>query len=206
MQQTRLNVSPFCTGFPGETDEEFAETITLVEKYRFRHCHISQFYSRPGTPAARMKKVGNGSLRTSRLSCSEHPVRLCLLWCACCPTSYDVCPAPSHSMFVIGCAGAGAAGQGPQPAADAGGGLLHGLLPASGGHSATSNRRGHRSGRRQPRWPWQELLPGASFWRLICALSCLMSVCSMLQKPAILHLREGLPALLHILVCDTSTE
>lgn len=50
-------VSVLCTGFPGETDEEFAETITLVEKYRFRHCHISQFYSRPGTPAARMKKV-----------------------------------------------------------------------------------------------------------------------------------------------------
>lgn len=45
------------TGFPGESDKEFAETITLVEKYRFRHCHISQFYSRPGTPAARMKKV-----------------------------------------------------------------------------------------------------------------------------------------------------
>lgn len=45
------------TGYPGETDEEFAETIALVDKYRFRHCHISQYYSRPGTPAARMKKV-----------------------------------------------------------------------------------------------------------------------------------------------------
>uniref|UniRef100_A0A061S893 Threonylcarbamoyladenosine tRNA methylthiotransferase n=1 Tax=Tetraselmis sp. GSL018 TaxID=582737 RepID=A0A061S893_9CHLO len=44
-------------GFPGETEEDFQETLRLVEDYRFSHCHISQFYPRPGTPAARMKKV-----------------------------------------------------------------------------------------------------------------------------------------------------
>ena len=44
-------------GFPGETDEDFEATVRLVRKYRFLHCHISQFYPRPGTPAARMKKV-----------------------------------------------------------------------------------------------------------------------------------------------------
>lgn len=54
---TRMHVLLCMAGFPGETDEDFAETVALVEKYRFRHCHISQFYSRPGTPAARMKKV-----------------------------------------------------------------------------------------------------------------------------------------------------
>ncbi|XP_077247576.1 methylthiotransferase [Tasmannia lanceolata] len=44
-------------GFPGETDEDFAETIRLIKEYKFPHVHISQFYPRPGTPAARMKKV-----------------------------------------------------------------------------------------------------------------------------------------------------
>lgn len=31
--------------------------MDLVAAYRFPHCHISQFYARPGTPAARMKRV-----------------------------------------------------------------------------------------------------------------------------------------------------
>jgi threonylcarbamoyladenosine tRNA methylthiotransferase CDKAL1 len=44
-------------GFPGETQEEFEETLELVSKYQFPALHISQFYPRKGTPAARMKRV-----------------------------------------------------------------------------------------------------------------------------------------------------
>ncbi|CAN1310056.1 Threonylcarbamoyladenosine tRNA methylthiotransferase [Linum perenne] len=44
-------------GFPGETDEDFAQTVHLIEDYKLPQVHISQFYPRPGTPAARMKKV-----------------------------------------------------------------------------------------------------------------------------------------------------
>ncbi len=44
-------------GFPGETDEDFAETMALVKRYHFPVVNISQFYARPGTPAARMKKT-----------------------------------------------------------------------------------------------------------------------------------------------------
>lgn len=44
-------------GFPGETDEDFAQTVSLIKEYKFPQVHISQFYPRPGTPAARMKKV-----------------------------------------------------------------------------------------------------------------------------------------------------
>lgn len=44
-------------GFPGETDVDHRATLSLLAKYRFPHCHISQFYPRPGTPAARMAKV-----------------------------------------------------------------------------------------------------------------------------------------------------
>lgn len=46
-------------GFPGETDEDFEATMALVRQYKFPHTHISQFYPRPGTPAARMRKVGD---------------------------------------------------------------------------------------------------------------------------------------------------
>ncbi|XP_057469805.1 uncharacterized protein LOC130758852 isoform X2 [Actinidia eriantha] len=44
-------------GFPGESEEDFAQTVRLIEEYKFSQVHISQFYPRPGTPAARMKKV-----------------------------------------------------------------------------------------------------------------------------------------------------
>ncbi|XP_074574562.1 uncharacterized protein LOC141831010 [Curcuma longa] len=44
-------------GFPGETDEDFEQTVNLIKDYQFAQVHISQFYPRPGTPAARMKKV-----------------------------------------------------------------------------------------------------------------------------------------------------
>ncbi|XP_053323598.1 threonylcarbamoyladenosine tRNA methylthiotransferase [Spea bombifrons] len=44
-------------GFPGETDEDFKETLKLVEEYRFPSLFINQFYPRPGTPAAKMAQV-----------------------------------------------------------------------------------------------------------------------------------------------------
>ncbi|XP_021244992.1 threonylcarbamoyladenosine tRNA methylthiotransferase [Numida meleagris] len=44
-------------GFPGETDEDFQETMKLVEQYKFPSLFINQFYPRPGTPAAKMPQV-----------------------------------------------------------------------------------------------------------------------------------------------------
>uniref|UniRef100_A0A670ICN9 tRNA-t(6)A37 methylthiotransferase n=1 Tax=Podarcis muralis TaxID=64176 RepID=A0A670ICN9_PODMU len=44
-------------GFPGETDEDFQETMKLVEEYKFPSLFINQFYPRPGTPAAKMHQV-----------------------------------------------------------------------------------------------------------------------------------------------------
>ena len=52
----------------GETDKEFEETMRLVEHYRFPHCHISQFYPRPGTPAARMKQASYVAGAATRVS------------------------------------------------------------------------------------------------------------------------------------------
>ncbi|KAL1324881.1 hypothetical protein HN51_034999 [Arachis hypogaea] len=51
-------------GFPGETDEDFEQTVNLVKEYKFPQVHISQFYPRPGTPAARMKKVPSNVVKS----------------------------------------------------------------------------------------------------------------------------------------------
>lgn len=44
-------------GFPGETEEDFEQTLQLINRYKFPIVNISQFYPRPGTPAAQMKRV-----------------------------------------------------------------------------------------------------------------------------------------------------
>lgn len=44
-------------GFPGETEEDFLETLGLVKHYKFPSLFINQFYPRPGTPAAKMEQV-----------------------------------------------------------------------------------------------------------------------------------------------------
>jgi threonylcarbamoyladenosine tRNA methylthiotransferase CDKAL1 len=44
-------------GFPTETASDFTDTLELVRKYKFPSLFINQFYPRPGTPAARMKRI-----------------------------------------------------------------------------------------------------------------------------------------------------
>ena len=44
-------------GFPTESETDFADTVTLVRKYQFASLFINQFYPRPGTPAAKMKRI-----------------------------------------------------------------------------------------------------------------------------------------------------
>lgn len=57
-------------GFPMETEADFEQTMTLCQKYKFPSLFINQFFSRPGTPAARMPKVPTQEVktRTKRLS------------------------------------------------------------------------------------------------------------------------------------------
>lgn len=44
-------------GFPNESEADFDETLALINHYKFAIVNISQFYPRPGTPAARMKRI-----------------------------------------------------------------------------------------------------------------------------------------------------
>lgn len=42
-------------GFPGETEQDFAETLRVVEESRFSSAYTFQYSPRPGTPAATME-------------------------------------------------------------------------------------------------------------------------------------------------------
>jgi len=50
-------------GFPTETEEDFELTIDLMRECRFPVTHISQFYPRPGTPAAKMTRIPTGIVK-----------------------------------------------------------------------------------------------------------------------------------------------
>src|SRR4029077_5905543 len=42
--------------FPGETQEDHAATLALIERLPLTYLHVFSFSSRPGTPAAEMPK------------------------------------------------------------------------------------------------------------------------------------------------------
>jgi len=50
-------------GFPTETEEDFELTMDLMRECRFPVTHISQFYPRPGTPAAKMTRIPTGIVK-----------------------------------------------------------------------------------------------------------------------------------------------
>lgn len=49
--------SDFIVGFPGETDEDFADTLDLVKRVRYGQCFSFKYSPRPGTPAAIREQV-----------------------------------------------------------------------------------------------------------------------------------------------------
>lgn len=59
--------SDFIVGFPGETDEEFAETLDLVEEIGFDQSFSFMYSARPGTPAERMDEQVPQEIKLERL-------------------------------------------------------------------------------------------------------------------------------------------
>jgi threonylcarbamoyladenosine tRNA methylthiotransferase MtaB len=53
-------------GFPGETEEEFAETLEFVKEMKFTGGHVFSYSSRSGTGAAKMKGQVKPELRKKR--------------------------------------------------------------------------------------------------------------------------------------------
>ena len=57
-------------GFPGETEEEFMETVNFVKKVKFFQIHVFPYSKREGTVAARMKDL-NGDIKRKRVEILE---------------------------------------------------------------------------------------------------------------------------------------
>jgi tRNA-2-methylthio-N6-dimethylallyladenosine synthase len=60
MRAVRPNIaftSDFIVGFPGETDEDFADTMKLVDEVGFVTAFTFKYSPRPGTPAAEMNQL-----------------------------------------------------------------------------------------------------------------------------------------------------
>jgi tRNA-2-methylthio-N6-dimethylallyladenosine synthase len=58
--------SDFIVGFPGETDEDFADTMDLVKRVRYGQCYSFKYSPRPGTPAATKEQIPE-EVKTERL-------------------------------------------------------------------------------------------------------------------------------------------
>jgi len=59
--------SDFIIGFPGETDEEFEETMSLIEEVGFDFSYSFIYSARPGTPAAELADETGVDVKKQRL-------------------------------------------------------------------------------------------------------------------------------------------
>ncbi|RCW65324.1 tRNA (N(6)-L-threonylcarbamoyladenosine(37)-C(2))-methylthiotransferase MtaB [Saliterribacillus persicus] len=59
--------SDVIVGFPGETDEEFDQTISFVKEIGYSELHVFPFSKRTGTPAARMDNQVEDEVKNKRV-------------------------------------------------------------------------------------------------------------------------------------------
>jgi tRNA-2-methylthio-N6-dimethylallyladenosine synthase len=59
--------SDFIVGFPGETDDEFRETLSLIDEIGYASAYSFKYSPRPGTPAADMAAQVPEDIKTERL-------------------------------------------------------------------------------------------------------------------------------------------
>src|SRR5437660_990378 len=60
--------SDFIVGFPGETEEDFRETVTLADRIGFAGAYSFKYSPRPGTPAAGMADQVPDEIKVERLA------------------------------------------------------------------------------------------------------------------------------------------
>ena len=56
----------FITGFPGETDEQFAELVEFVQQHRFERLGVFTYSHEPDTPAARLPEAVSEAVMQAR--------------------------------------------------------------------------------------------------------------------------------------------
>jgi tRNA-2-methylthio-N6-dimethylallyladenosine synthase len=69
--------SDFIVGFPGETDADFADTLSLVEEVGFSTAYSFAYSARPGTPAADLKNQIPEAVKTERLHALQAAIGRC---------------------------------------------------------------------------------------------------------------------------------
>jgi tRNA-2-methylthio-N6-dimethylallyladenosine synthase len=70
MRKVKPNIpvsSDFIVGFPGETDEDFQELLSLVDEIKFDNSYCFIFSPRPGTPAANLPDTLSREIKVQRL-------------------------------------------------------------------------------------------------------------------------------------------
>lgn len=60
--------SDFIVGFPGETDEDFEQTMAVVNRVKYTTAYSFKFSARPGTPASLMKNLVPEAVKSERLT------------------------------------------------------------------------------------------------------------------------------------------
>jgi tRNA-2-methylthio-N6-dimethylallyladenosine synthase len=60
--------SDFIVGFPGETDADFAATLSLAEEVGYAQCFTFKYSPRPGTPASTMDRQVPEDVKSERLT------------------------------------------------------------------------------------------------------------------------------------------
>ncbi|NJO38795.1 MAG: radical SAM protein, partial [Rhizobiales bacterium] len=60
--------SDFIVGFPGESDQDFEATMTLVERVGFAQAFSFKYSPRPGTPASGQRKQVKDEVKSERLA------------------------------------------------------------------------------------------------------------------------------------------
>ncbi|MDE2148259.1 MAG: tRNA (N6-isopentenyl adenosine(37)-C2)-methylthiotransferase MiaB [Gammaproteobacteria bacterium] len=67
--------SDFIVGFPGESDEDFEQTMALIERARFDQAYSFIYSPRPGTPAARLRDSVPTETKQARLARLQARIR-----------------------------------------------------------------------------------------------------------------------------------
>jgi len=66
--------SDFIVGFPGETDDDFDATLTLVEEVDFSGAFSFKYSARPGTPGAEMAGQIDEKIKSERLQVLQRAI------------------------------------------------------------------------------------------------------------------------------------
>ncbi len=59
--------SDFIVGYPGETDEDFADTLRIIQEVEFTQCYSYKYSPRPGTPASVLDTQVPEDVKAARL-------------------------------------------------------------------------------------------------------------------------------------------